>query len=60
MFRVKSKSKITEQIIEYEHPMEYEDAKEIVNYFNKLYDRFFEYWLEPIITFEQMRDYYLF
>jgi hypothetical protein len=60
MFRVKSKSKITEQIVEYDYPMEYEDAKEVVEYFNQLYTSLFEYWLEPILTVEQMKDYYLF
>lgn len=60
MFRVKSKSKITDQIVEYNYPMQYEDAKEVVEYFNQLYTNWFEYWLEPILTMDQMRDYYLF
>jgi hypothetical protein len=60
MFRVKSKSRITDEITEYDHPMQYEDAKEVVSYFNKIYNTMFEYWLEPILTFEQMKDYYLF
>lgn len=60
MFRVKSRSKITQEIVEYDQPMQYEDAKELVEFFNQIYKSLFDYWVEPVLSFDQMKDYYLF
>lgn len=60
MFRVKSRSQLTQQVVEYPHEMKREDALLLVHYFNTIYEKIGQFWIEPVITLETIDQYYLF
>lgn len=54
MYRVRSRSLITEEIVESEHTLPTkEDADTVVSFFNNIYKHLFQYWAEPIAPFIQ-------
>jgi hypothetical protein len=59
VYRVRSRSKLTDTITDYKHEMSYSDAKAIVDYFNTLYEHLFNYWIEPILTLDTIDEYYM-
>ena len=49
MYRVRSRSLITEEIVESEHTLPTkEDADTVVSFFNNIYKHLFQYWAEPV------------
>jgi hypothetical protein len=47
MYRIRSRSLLTEELVESEYRLErLEDAQSVVSFFNQIYNHLFEYWFE--------------
>jgi hypothetical protein len=71
MYRVRSRSLLTDEIIDSEHLLKEEDANHVVDFFNTIYNHLFTFWMEPSLlepnpqptsspSLETIDEYYLF
>jgi len=68
MYRVRSRSLLTDEIIDSEHLLKEEDANHVVDFFNTIYNHLFTFWTEPFLppqpnpspSLETIDEYYLF